>query len=226
MSSPAPTISPTSKAPLHQVKLGHTLDLLPERLALARSAAMGHAELLELVLADEVMRRDLQRRVAGQGCRARSGHVPGCRVVLARATSAVWHGAKMARNRMRPLVDTALDGHGRHSLDLGLWVPDDRWRPYRRRSTKPVTVPSHGRSGRIDTCIAHHRGAEMARSGRNLGSEGRPTASGLVDVAVSGAVAGHSYYLWFVAASEVAQVIRCANAGAAGRSISKPESAE
>ena len=58
MTAPAPTISPELKALLRQVKLGRTLDTLPERLALARTGGMGHAEFLELVLADEVTRRE------------------------------------------------------------------------------------------------------------------------------------------------------------------------
>ena len=58
MSAPTPTVSPELKALLRRVKLGRTLDTLPERLALARTGGMGHAEFLELVLADEVTRRE------------------------------------------------------------------------------------------------------------------------------------------------------------------------
>src|SRR6266567_884315 len=70
MSVPAPTISPELRALLRRVKLGQTLHTLPERLALARTRSMGHAEFLELVLADEVSRRDahsadLRARIAG-----------------------------------------------------------------------------------------------------------------------------------------------------------------
>lgn len=70
MTAPAPTISPELKALLRQVKLGRTLDTLPERLALARTGGMGHAEFLELVLADEVTRREtssatVRERAAG-----------------------------------------------------------------------------------------------------------------------------------------------------------------
>jgi DNA replication protein DnaC len=57
MSAPV-TISPELRALLRRVKLDRTLDTLPERLALARSRSLGHAEFLELVLADEVTRRD------------------------------------------------------------------------------------------------------------------------------------------------------------------------
>jgi DNA replication protein DnaC len=58
MSAPAPTISAELKAVLRQVKLGRCLDTLPERLALAKSRNLGHAEFLELVLSDEVTRRE------------------------------------------------------------------------------------------------------------------------------------------------------------------------
>lgn len=43
---------------LRRVKLGRLLDTLPERLALARSESLPHADFLALVLADEVARRD------------------------------------------------------------------------------------------------------------------------------------------------------------------------
>lgn len=52
------TVSAELKALLRQVKLGRSLDTLPERLLLARTGHMGHAEFLELVLADEVSRRE------------------------------------------------------------------------------------------------------------------------------------------------------------------------
>lgn len=61
-------VSPELKALLRRVKLGRCLDTLPERLALARSGQMGHAEFLELVLADEVERRE--RTSADQRSRA------------------------------------------------------------------------------------------------------------------------------------------------------------
>jgi DNA replication protein DnaC len=54
----AATITPELKSLLRRVKLGRCLDTLPERLALAHTAGMGHSEFLELVLADEVTRRD------------------------------------------------------------------------------------------------------------------------------------------------------------------------
>ena len=52
------TVTPELKALLRRVKLGRCLDTLPERLALASTGGMGHAEFLELVLADEVTRRE------------------------------------------------------------------------------------------------------------------------------------------------------------------------
>lgn len=65
-----PIVSPELKALLRRVKLGRCLDTLPERLALAHTGGMGHAEFLELVLADEVTRRettsaDRRARTAG-----------------------------------------------------------------------------------------------------------------------------------------------------------------
>jgi hypothetical protein len=54
------TITPELKALLRRVKLGKTLDTLPERLTLARQNRLEHAEFLELVLADEVDRRNRQ----------------------------------------------------------------------------------------------------------------------------------------------------------------------
>jgi hypothetical protein len=66
----APTVTPELKALLRRVKLGRCLDTLPERLALAATGQIGHAEFLELVLADEVTRRettsaDRRSRAAG-----------------------------------------------------------------------------------------------------------------------------------------------------------------
>lgn len=68
--SPAPTISNDLKSVLRQVKLGRCLDTLPERLALAKARNLSHAEFLELVLSDEVTRREttsaaLRARAAG-----------------------------------------------------------------------------------------------------------------------------------------------------------------
>lgn len=48
------------KALLRRVKLGRLLDTLPERLALARSEHLPHHDFLEMLLADEVTRRDRQ----------------------------------------------------------------------------------------------------------------------------------------------------------------------
>jgi DNA replication protein DnaC len=70
MTRPAPSISNDLKTVLRAVKLGRCLDTLPERLALAGSRNMGHAQFLELVLSDEVTRREttsaaLRARSAG-----------------------------------------------------------------------------------------------------------------------------------------------------------------
>jgi DNA replication protein DnaC len=66
--TPPPTVSAELRALLRRVKLGKCLDTLPERLALARTSGLGHSEFLELLLADEVTRRD----TAGAALRARN----------------------------------------------------------------------------------------------------------------------------------------------------------
>jgi DNA replication protein DnaC len=70
MTTPAATVTSELKGLLKAVKLGRCLDTLPERLALAKQRDLSHAELLELVLADEVTRRgtssaSLRARSAG-----------------------------------------------------------------------------------------------------------------------------------------------------------------
>jgi DNA replication protein DnaC len=70
MSGPTPAITGELKTLLRAVKLGRCLDTLPERLALAKQRSLSHAEFLELVLADEVTRREtssasLRARTAG-----------------------------------------------------------------------------------------------------------------------------------------------------------------
>ena len=71
MSGPAPSVSPELKVLLRRLRLGQTLDTLPERLALARSGGLGHAEFLEALLSDEVTRRDR----TSAGVRARAAHL-------------------------------------------------------------------------------------------------------------------------------------------------------
>jgi DNA replication protein DnaC len=58
VTAPTPTISNDLKTVLRAVKLGRCLDTLPERLALAKARDMAHADFLELVLSDEVTRRE------------------------------------------------------------------------------------------------------------------------------------------------------------------------
>jgi DNA replication protein DnaC len=70
MSAPAPSVTPELKTLLRAVKLGRCLDTLPERLVLAKQRDLSHHEFLELVLADEVTRREtssasLRARTAG-----------------------------------------------------------------------------------------------------------------------------------------------------------------
>jgi DNA replication protein DnaC len=66
----ADPVSADLKQVLRTLKLGKLLDTLPERLTLARQQNLPHADFLELVLSDEVTRRDtnsatLRARAAG-----------------------------------------------------------------------------------------------------------------------------------------------------------------
>ena len=56
--TPAPSVDAELKTLLRKVKLGRCLDTLPERLALARTESLPHADFLTLLLSDEVERRD------------------------------------------------------------------------------------------------------------------------------------------------------------------------
>ena len=53
-----PAVDPDLTATLRRLKLGQVLNTLPERLALAKTNKLSHAEFLQIVLADEISRRD------------------------------------------------------------------------------------------------------------------------------------------------------------------------
>lgn len=55
---PVPAVDPELAAALRRVKLGQVLDTLPERLALAKTNKLSHAEFLQVLLCDEITRRD------------------------------------------------------------------------------------------------------------------------------------------------------------------------
>jgi IstB-like ATP binding protein len=79
-------VSPDLRATLRALKLGQMLATLPDRLALARQQKMTHADFLELVLADEVSRREAK----SASLRARAaGLDPGMRLDTWDATAAV-----------------------------------------------------------------------------------------------------------------------------------------
>jgi DNA replication protein DnaC len=64
------TVGPDLRGTLKALRLGQMLDTLPDRLTLARQQHMPHADFLQLVLADEVTRREaksagLRARAAG-----------------------------------------------------------------------------------------------------------------------------------------------------------------
>jgi DNA replication protein DnaC len=64
-------VSGDLKALMRRLKLGQLLDTLPERLALARSNRLPHHDFLEMLLADEVTRRDRQSAAR----RAKAAHL-------------------------------------------------------------------------------------------------------------------------------------------------------
>src|SRR3984893_14267518 len=64
-------VSPDLKVLMRPLKLGQLLDPLPERLALARSSRLPHHDFLEMLLADEVTRRDRQSAAR----RAKAAHL-------------------------------------------------------------------------------------------------------------------------------------------------------
>jgi DNA replication protein DnaC len=82
----ADPISADLKQVLRTLKLGKMLDTLPERLTLARQRNLPHADFLELVLADEITRRD----TSSAALRARAaGLDPGMRLETWDTTAAI-----------------------------------------------------------------------------------------------------------------------------------------
>lgn len=71
MSAPAPSISVELRQILARLRLGQMTDTLPERLLTARQSSMPHVDFLEMVLADEVARRDK----TSAGLRAKTAHL-------------------------------------------------------------------------------------------------------------------------------------------------------
>ena len=68
--SPTPTITPDLKQVLKRLRLSGMLPTLPDRIALAKQSHMDYATFLELVLSDEIARRDdgtLDRRLRAAG---------------------------------------------------------------------------------------------------------------------------------------------------------------
>jgi IstB-like ATP binding protein len=64
-------VSADLKALMRRLRLGQLLDTLPERPALARSNRLPHHDFLEMLLADEVTRRDRQSAAR----RAKAAHL-------------------------------------------------------------------------------------------------------------------------------------------------------
>src|SRR5271168_4394873 len=71
MSTLTPSVSPELKTLMRKLKIGQLLDTLPERLALAKSHDLTHADFLEQLFSDEATRRDAN----STGRRARAAHL-------------------------------------------------------------------------------------------------------------------------------------------------------
>lgn len=71
MSAPTPVVTAELRSLLKRLRLGQMIDTLPERLATARQSPMPHVDFLEMILADEVARRDQ----SSAGLRARVAHL-------------------------------------------------------------------------------------------------------------------------------------------------------
>lgn len=109
---PAPTIDAELKTLLRRLKLGRLLDTLPERLALARTEHLPHADFLHLVLADEVDRRD---RTSAE-LRARAAKLdPGMRLEAFRTDT----GARFDRELWHELCSLRFVDDARGALILG-----------------------------------------------------------------------------------------------------------
>ena len=104
--APAPTVTPELRQVLRRLKLGKML-ALPERMLLAKHNQLGHAAFLELVLADEIDRRD--RTGAAQRARAAG---------LDRAmTLHTWQHHDQAASTFQTRKLTKLEGERRKLLD-------------------------------------------------------------------------------------------------------------
>jgi DNA replication protein DnaC len=85
-------VSPDLRTTLRALKLGQMLETLPDRLTLARQQKMTHADFLELVLADEVTRREAK----SAGLRARAaGLDPGMRLDTWDETAAITYDRQL-----------------------------------------------------------------------------------------------------------------------------------
>ena len=101
---PVDPVSAELRQVLRNLKLGRMLDTLPERLTLARQQQMPHADFLELVLADEVTRRETNSA-------ALRIHAEGFAVAMMAAALASRTGARGVSRAVcpirRPLMRTA-----------------------------------------------------------------------------------------------------------------------
>src|SRR5713226_6614215 len=79
MSAPTPSVTSELRTLLRRLRLGQMVDTLPERLVLARQSQMPHVDFLELVLTDELARRER----TSAGVRAKAAHLDPTMVIEA-----------------------------------------------------------------------------------------------------------------------------------------------
>lgn len=129
---PGVPLDPDLTALLRRLKLGKAVDTLPERLAIAKTTRMSHAEFLALVLADEAARRDSTSATL----RARAARLdPAMRLETfdpdgARYDRTVWTELRSPRGEGRAggLAPARL----RPGRSRGAGTPAARARPHRR----------------------------------------------------------------------------------------------
>ncbi len=110
--TPAPSVDAELKTLLRKVKLGRCLDTLPERLALARTESLPHADFLTLLLSDEVERRDR----SSAALRARAAKLdPAMRIDTFNSDT----GAVFDRELWNELCSLRFLDHARGALLLG-----------------------------------------------------------------------------------------------------------
>jgi len=127
-------VSPDLRTTLRALKLGQMPGTLPERLTLARQQKMPHADFLELILADEVTRREAK----SAGLRARAAGLDPVGVGKTHLASALGHiavrrrrtvhmapASKLFKRLKAARLDNTLEAEMRRLAGVELLILDD-----------------------------------------------------------------------------------------------------